>query len=136
MKCFVCHNEIAESLFNDNVPPMCSNECHRINFWNEKAEKYAKNENGYSNRVVIVNGGHYTYHDEVPNAYFKGFGGRQFKVKFNDGRVIQTKNMWFQGDIPEEFRDRLSDNAVFQCSDEDIQNTQMMQNLKKGFKTC
>ena len=62
MKCFICHKEIAESLFNDNVPPMCSNECHRINFWNEKAEKYAKNGKEKTQKKTIIQDKEHTLH--------------------------------------------------------------------------
>jgi hypothetical protein len=44
---------------------------------------------------------------------FPGFAGTKFGVKFTDGRVITTTNLWHQGEIPERFRARLPDNAEF-----------------------
>jgi len=44
---------------------------------------------------------------------FKGFGGRDFSIKFYDGRDIKTSNLWYQGEIPERFKEFLSDNAEF-----------------------
>lgn len=41
-----------------------------------------------------------------------GFGGRWFKIKTHDGRVVETNNLWCAGDIPPHFRDRYPDNAT------------------------
>jgi len=69
--------------------------------------------------VVRVDGTHYTA------AYIgirggpnqgKGFGGSVIRWRWLDdpeGKVYETNSMWFQGRIPEEFRDRLPDNAVW-----------------------
>jgi len=46
----------------------------------------------------------------------KGSGGLTFHLKFLDGRAesfVTTTNLWTCGPIPEAFRDRLPDNAVF-----------------------
>lgn len=42
-----------------------------------------------------------------------GFGGREFRIEFLDGRVIETNNLFGQGPVPERFRDRLPDTARF-----------------------
>lgn len=42
-----------------------------------------------------------------------GFGGREFHIEFFDGRVIETNNLYAQGEVPERFRDRLPDTARF-----------------------
>lgn len=46
-------------------------------------------------------------------AEFRGFGGRHFTIRFDDGRTVQTNNLWCQGGIPERFRQELPDNARF-----------------------
>ncbi len=42
-----------------------------------------------------------------------GFGGREFRIEFFDGRVIETNNLFGQGVVPDQFRDRLPDTARF-----------------------
>jgi len=44
---------------------------------------------------------------------FLGCAGRRFWIRFFDGRTITTNNLWCQGEIPEEFREELPDNAEF-----------------------
>jgi hypothetical protein len=41
-----------------------------------------------------------------------GYAGRWFTVTFNDGRIVETCDLWFGGDIPERFQDRLPVNAT------------------------
>lgn len=71
--------------------------------------------------VARIQGTHYTIAPEVeldragrpiPKS-FRGYGGAKFVIKFNDGRVVTTTNLWCQGDIPREFREVLPDNATF-----------------------
>lgn len=80
--------------------------CFSCHFWKEKVHSY-------NERTVIVDGLHYRYFDDNPGAAFLGFGGREFRIKFNDGREVVTHNLWHQGNIPERFRDKLPDNAQF-----------------------
>lgn len=61
--------------------------------------------------TVRVNHEHYTVHKHDPSALFQGYGGRPFRVYFNHGLVIESRNVWSQGTIPERFWDRLPDNA-------------------------
>ena len=42
-----------------------------------------------------------------------GFGGRKFRIKFNDGRIVETIDLNCNGNIPERFWEDLPDNAVF-----------------------
>ena len=107
------------NLNNTEICPCCGNEyvrdtqpeiyfydcCENCSFWLEKL--YLPQE--YSNRRVIVNGVHYL----ISESSIKGFGGAKFKIKFFDGRVIKTNNLWEQGKIPAHFRSVLKDNAGF-----------------------
>jgi hypothetical protein len=43
----------------------------------------------------------------------RGFGGAEWKVRFHDGRTVVTRDLWSEGQIPEEYREALPDNAVF-----------------------
>ena len=44
---------------------------------------------------------------------FRGYGGRGIKIKLQTGEIIVTNNLWHNGKVPKEFRDRLPDNAEF-----------------------
>ena len=46
----------------------------------------------------------------------RGFGGRVHVIQWNDGRVTRTDNLWFGGEIPAHFLDRLPDNATWHPS--------------------
>lgn len=81
--------------------------CFTCLFWEKRKEIKDRHD------VARINGTHYQIARDDPNAYFKGFGGREFKILFNDGRRVITHNLWCQGNIPERFRDELPDNAVF-----------------------
>ena len=82
--------------------------CFECAFWTEKIEIF-------SNRHAIIDGKMFYIKDDKPKEYkgFLGFGGRKFNIQFNDGQIITTRNMWHNGEIPDHFRDRLPDNAVF-----------------------
>jgi hypothetical protein len=83
------------------------NICFTCMHWMEKIEIKDKPT------TVRVNHMHYKIEPDDPKAYFKGFGGAEFKIRFHDGREVVTHNLWYQGEIPERFWDRLPDNAVF-----------------------
>jgi DNA-directed RNA polymerase subunit RPC12/RpoP len=84
------------------------NNCFDCSFWLGKADypDYMKNHQ------VIINGEHFMAYAET-DGIVRGFGGRRFKIQFFDGRIVETNNLWGQGPIPDQFRSRLQDNAVF-----------------------
>ena len=122
MNCVICNKEIEKSKYTNAV--LCSDECFHDHFWQE----HIKN---HDDQTVIVNGTryHYTYLEE--KGYFSGHGGREFKIKFHDGRIVQTRNLWCQGNIPEKYREQLPDNAIFLESDQSIKNKEKRNNLFK-----
>ena len=101
MKCVICGKEIEKSMYSNAV--LCSSECFSENFWNECLDETA----------IIIDGE--CYHDGgmKPPVYqgFQGFGGRYFKIQMNDGRVIETNNLWCNGDVPPERN--VQNNAIF-----------------------
>jgi len=105
MECSICGKEIEKSKFYNAV--LCSDECFKKNFWNEKVD-YMDDE-----RVVRIDGYHYFIEPENDTGAFRGYGGSFFKIKFFDGRIIETTNLWSQGKIPQEYRGILYDNAEF-----------------------
>lgn len=68
--------------------------------------------------IVRVGGIHYMYDSRLP--WVEGvkvglaFGGRVFNIKFLVAdQIVKTNNLWYQGEIPACFRERMPDNAVF-----------------------
>ena len=104
MICEICGKEIEKSYYS--CGNICSDKCFNKYYWGI----HIKNKN--DKRSVRCNGTHYVIGDENSKSCFRGFDGRRFKICFFDGRVVETTNLWCQGDIPEEFRKELKDNAV------------------------
>ena len=61
--------------------------------------------------VVIVDHRFYVMGDK--DVFPKGFNGKNFKIRFPDGRVIEHDNLWNGSEIPKEFWSDLPDNAEF-----------------------
>lgn len=68
-------------------------------------------ERDIPNRLVI-NGVHYV-HNGMSKSKYRGMGGSEYTIKLNGGAIVKTNDLWHQGDIPQEFRDELPDNAEF-----------------------
>ena len=86
--------------------------CQSCNHWREQYEldKTTRGEHGYA----IFNGTHYTLLPKNDADVFKGFGDRNFNIKFNDGYEASCDNMWCQGQIPEGYwRNLMKDNVVY-----------------------
>lgn len=62
---------------------------------------------------VVVGGVHYTIGDTEYPKRGGGYGGAEFEIRFNDGRVVKTRDLWHQGTIPERHRHLYPDNAIF-----------------------
>lgn len=68
----------------------------------------------YQPEVARIDGEHFFVRPRVdPPHEGLGFGGGEFSIRFFDGRIASTNNLWWQGVIPECFRKLLPDNAVF-----------------------
>ena len=85
--------------------------CFTCNHWRRNHEEdKALGEHKWT----VVDGGHYRLLPHTDD-YFKGFGGRKFKFKFNDGVTVECDNVWFQGDIKDahpHWREVMPDNAI------------------------
>jgi hypothetical protein len=103
-------NLIPESYLDQN--------CFDCSFWLEKITMPEEDEN----RRVIVAGQHYMVGANTSGP--RGFGGSKYTIHFNDGRTVETCNLWYQGEIPEKFRAWLPDNARF------------IPNTKEDLKMC
>ena len=82
--------------------------CYDCSFWLGKTDypEYMKPHQ------VVINGEHFMAYAET-DGRIKGHGGRRVNIKFFDGRVTSTNNLWSQGIIPDRFRVLLPDNAEF-----------------------
>ena len=82
--------------------------CFTCDFWQRKLDNIDKAN------VARIKGQHYTICKEIdaPDDW-KGHGGREFRIRFSDGREVITTNLMHQGEIPENWKDDLPDNAVF-----------------------
>lgn len=86
--------------------------CQSCNHWREQNE-LDKTERG-EHRYAIINGVHYVLQPHSVAEVFRGFGGRKFNIKFNDGYETMCDNLWCQGTIPEGYwRDMMPDNAIY-----------------------
>ena len=82
--------------------------CVNCYFWSK--HESAKN----SPQSVRVNGYQYFIGGEIDcNLHFKGHGGKLFTILFEDGRMVKTTNLWYNGQIPDHFKSQLPNNAVF-----------------------
>lgn len=84
-----------------------SRECFLCHFWRAKIGR---------NRVVALspNGTRDCYFigKQTKPGNFNGFGGQWWTIRFDDGREVETCDLWHEGTIPERFHDRLPINAV------------------------
>ena len=86
--------------------------CTSCNHWREQdvLDHTERGEHGFA----IINGVHYVLCPHTDAEVFRGFGGRKFQIKFNDGYETMCDNLWCQGDIPDGYwRDKMPDNAIF-----------------------
>jgi len=82
--------------------------CFTCDHWSELVTEAGRSMS------VRVKGKHYQIGPEDGSLRAcMGFGGKQWRIKFHDGRRTVTTNLWYQGTIPERFRSLLPDNAVF-----------------------
>lgn len=91
--------------------------CFDCNFWTEKVEWAEAGDLAGTRKVARVKGRHYVISPDQSDLNSAGMGGRGFQVRFTAGphadAEVTTRNLWFQGEIPDHFRERLPDNAEF-----------------------
>lgn len=95
---------------------MCSKE-FLDKFWGEKIEWKNQGDLDGNHKVVRCQGQHYWIGSEgLDNKQQPlGHGGRKVRITFTDGphkgQVVDTNNLWSQGDIDPEYIEQLPDNA-------------------------
>lgn len=110
IKCDICGKQIDKSVYSD--ANLCSSECFHKAYWLERVK------NVKSPTQLVIRGDMYQIAREDDASDFRGFGGFPHYIKFFDGRVVKTTNLWANGKVPEEYRDKLPDNAEFISQDE------------------
>ncbi|MBP5578664.1 MAG: hypothetical protein J6X56_04160 [Ruminococcus sp.] len=102
-KCRVCGKEFTVSTFYNDTD-VCSYQCHTTEYW----------QNILNDTAIIIKG--HCFHDlgafvagSVKRPPVVGFSGRKFRIRFNDGRELDTNNLWHDGRIPKELT--TADNA-------------------------
>lgn len=104
--CVECGKEETRRYLGDRM--RAKRLCFSCNFWMRHVNNA---EHPMSTRIDNY---HYLIGTEPERpGSLHGFGGREFTIIFNDGKVVVTHNLWSQGEIPERFRDRLPNNAKF-----------------------
>ena len=105
-KCELCNKEFEKRFYMPGEFYNVCRDCFKTKYWLMiVAEKHLH---------IIVDGTCYCIGSHGnSNTDMNGFGGSLFKIEKYDGRIIETNNLWFQGDIPEEFKEQLPDNAKF-----------------------
>ena len=111
MKCRICGTEEIPSDYSNQKEMEEHEMCFSCNFWRDMLEKDAKRP---PHTWCVIDGTHYVIEPDEPNAAFQGFGGDEFNIRFNDGTVVKTHNLWCQGEPGEHWRDKFPDNATFE----------------------
>ena len=110
MNCKECGKEITgQGIYSGSTGSLMEalGLCYNCAYWTEKVEIQEK-----SLRPAIIDGCHYLIAPEA--RCHRGLGGAYYKIRFlADGEIVETTNLWVQGDIPKHFRDRLPNNAEF-----------------------
>lgn len=92
--------------------------CFGCDFWMERRSQYnAQHRRG---TILVIDGMVRSDGGEAdPRTPFLGHGGARFYIKhLITGRVWTSNNMWFGGEIPDEFRGGMPDNAVLLTKEE------------------
>lgn len=88
-----------------------SGHCFDCAYWLDVLENNKENVS-----VRLNNGIHYSFPKDNPvsnttNKRFLGHYGITYKIKFNDGSVVITNNLSFNGEIPERWKSKHPPNA-------------------------
>jgi len=107
--CVLCGTTV-DDRWNDqtNADLLRTGHCFTCNFWMEKVRWREQDD---PSCLVTDQHWHYRIEPDESASWFRGFGGQRFTVSFNDGRKVETRNLWCQGEIPERFREALPPNG-------------------------
>lgn len=99
--CIICDNFIRIA-YQSNEKLIKNQMCFSCNLWYERSLCIKENN-------MIVNGKWYSVNKDE-STFFKGFGGAKF-IFIKNGKLIESNNVWFGGDIPKIWLPKILDNA-------------------------
>ena len=111
MICCICGKEFEKPGYGKPFDSVCGSECFGEKLWRIREQEYLDGK-----PFIIINGCLYTdggYVKNPSNPSWLGHSGREFNIKMHNGTEIFTNNLWCGGDVPENHRESLCDNAVF-----------------------
>lgn len=104
--CVCCGSLVSTNYVEDMKAQLIrKNMCFACNVWDERSRNIKKNN-------IIANYTWYTLGDEDGTGPFRGFGGNQFQFLKNDDVLITSTNVWYGGEIPPRWRDKIPNNAI------------------------
>lgn len=111
LTCKCCGRKYTNHYLNGSTKNIMEelNYCFECAFWEDKLRTN-------DSKTFIIDGSRYHDGGKVPKGTkgFIGFGGHEWKIqKFDSDEIIETNNLWHQGDIPFWFRKKMPDNAKF-----------------------
>jgi len=119
VKCKICGKTTdVDQYVEDTKKELVDNQlCFKCNHWRMNHELDLDPKVRGEHKWAVINGHHYVIAPPAnSNVMFAGFGGSKFKIKFQDGTIVETSNLWHQGDIKEahpHWRELMPDNAKF-----------------------
>ena len=100
-KCMMCGKEHDDARL---ALPLLHGMCFSCSFW----YRILKGRRPY----VVIDGHCYRVAPEDRGG-FRGFGGFEYTIKFNDGNVVKTTNLWHRGKVDCEFMPFFPNTAEF-----------------------
>ena len=119
-KCPICGRiDDPEEYIDSRIKEIMENKkcCFHCAFWYHIAEYDPDEEN--TSIPVVVNHTHWSYPSQEPLHFPESHGWSlrpihiMHYILFENGIVAETNQLWYQGDIPEHFRNMIPNNAVF-----------------------
>jgi hypothetical protein len=109
IRCKICNKEEYPEHWTNSDLMIKHQLCFDCEFW--RMQHQLDVEQRGEHNWCVIDGCHYVI--EPDNSYFRGFGGHEFHIQFDDGTIKVTKNLWHQGEIPEEWKSVFPNNAKF-----------------------
>lgn len=116
-KCRVCGEIIMKGQphFVVEGGVVCSSDCYTEMYWLEKVEWSLDCRTSEQEPVFRSKGLHYVIGAEDAEMTFRGYAGQRHFIYYMSGpfagQLFTTTNLWCQGDVPNEYRNDLPDNA-------------------------
>ena len=110
--CYVCGKKINDNELYYTIginSYTCGNDkCFNFAFWDRLAARMAVDR---YHQYVIVDKNIYEIGSDEDEP--RGFSGRHWTIRFNDGTQVETNSLWHRGELPERLQYDFPDNAIF-----------------------